>query len=98
MSCRDFHEWRQRTAAIRNSRLAARFKSTSWRKILQAWYGAFNRFQRTLAIGFEIWDGVEESSRIRMRWRLKDIALRAQFDEAAGIHDGDAIGYLGHHR
>ena len=36
--------------------------------------------------------GGEEALRVGMAWRAKDFGGQADFDEAAGVHDGDAIG------
>ena len=37
---------------------------------------------------------MQQSLSIRMSGRVEDIGLGAKFDEASGVHDSDAIGYV----
>ena len=61
---------------------------------MQRWNCAFDGLQWLGAISLQRRYGLQESSCIRMGGRMKNIRLRADFDDASGIHDGHAIGDL----
>ncbi len=61
---------------------------------MQAWYRAFNRFQRLTAVGFQIGNGMEQALRVGMRGLLKNVALGSEFDQIAGVHYSHAVGDL----
>ena len=64
---------------------------------MQAWYRAFNRFQRLSAVSLQIGHGIEQALRVGMSGLVKDVALGSEFDQIAGVHHGDAVGHLRNH-
>ena len=61
---------------------------------MQRGNGAFDGLQGVGAIGFEIGNGLEQAAGVGMRWGLKNVSLAAEFDQVAGVHDGDTVGDL----
>ena len=44
----------------------------------------------------EVWNGVQQPTRVRMTWVLEQNEYRSQLDDPARVHDRHAVGYLGH--
>jgi len=88
----DFNERRKLNGAVGDAVRAARFKGTSGRKLADGWDGAFDGRERKGAVGRESRNGAQQTLSVGMRGCAKNIGLRAELDQVAGVHDGDAIG------
>src|ERR1700690_3615513 len=97
VSGRDLDQWRQRAGAIEDAESAARFEAASWRHGVQRGYRAVDGFERASTVGLEIGHGVEQAPGVGMRGSPEDVVLGAEFDQAAGVHHGDAVGDLRNH-
>ena len=64
---------------------------------MQRWNCALDGFERTCALGFQVGHCVQETARVRMRWRVEDSLSGSKFYHAAGIHYGDAVRDLRDH-
>ena len=58
---------------------------------------AFDRAKRLTAIRVQVGDGVQKSASIGMGWGVEYLMFGTQFDDASGIHYGDAVGDLRNH-
>jgi len=54
----------------------------------------FDRAERLTAVRFQVGHGVQKSASIGMGWRVENLMFGAEFDDASGIHYGDAVGDL----
>lgn len=55
---------------------------------------AFDGLERASAIGPERGHSIQQAAGVGMRRGVEDVVLGAQFHQAAGVHDGHAIGDL----
>ena len=92
MARRNLHQSGQGFAALREARIAARFKSATGRHGLKRWNRTFDRTQALRAVGLEIGNGLQQAASIRMRGSVKDVALYSHFDQVTRIHYGHAVG------
>ena len=56
--------------------------------------GAFDGLQGVGAVGFEVGHGFEKAAGVGVSGRVENVAFVAEFDQIAGVHDGDAVGDL----
>ena len=76
---------------------ASRFERASGRKLCDRRDSPFDSRKRSRPIRRKRRDGAQQSLRIRMSGRTKDIGLTAELDQIARVHDGDAIGNVRDH-
>src|SRR5882672_3950144 len=90
------HELRTRAQAALEALGAARVERASARDRVEAWHCAFDlRQARAPRACRDARDGSHQPRGIGMLRRLQHVANRADLDDAARVHDRDAIGGLG---
>src|SRR5277367_4080607 len=87
-------QWRQTVRALRYASVTARLERTAWGNRLRGRDRPFDRFERTCTIRFQGRNRTQKSASVRMRRGMKNLVLRSQLHEAAGVHYRDAVGDL----
>ncbi len=90
----DFYQRRELDGAGGDAEWAAGFEGASGRELGDGRDGAFDGREGQGAVGRESGDGAQQSLSVGMSGGLENVGLGAEFDQAAGVHDGDAIGYV----
>ena len=90
----DFHQRRELNSAGVDAVQAARLEGASRWKLSDGRDGAFDGRERKSAVGLECGNRAQQALRVGMTGGVKNIRLRAELDQAAGVHDRDAIGYV----
>ena len=88
----DFDQRRELDSAGGDAVCAAGFEGASGRELGDGRDGAFDGREGQSAISRESRNGVQQALGVGMSGRMENVSLGAEFDQVAGVHDGDAIG------
>ncbi len=94
---RNERERRESAGAFGYTESATRLEGAARRHGVQRRNCAFDGSQRTVALGLKVGHGLQETASIRMCGSVKDFMFAGQFDDASGIHYGDAVSNLRDH-
>ena len=88
----DFDQRGDRDGACCDAVRATGFEPASRRKLGDRRHGAFDSREGKGAVGRERGNGAQQALGIGMSGRAENVGLCTEFDQAAGVHDGYAIG------
>ena len=88
----DFNQRRKLNSTGVDAVRAARLEGASRRKLSDGRDGAFDGRERKSAVSLECGNRAQQALRVGMTGGVKNIRLRAELDQAAGIHDRNPIG------
>src|SRR5271165_4368171 len=92
-----FFQRRKYSGALGKAKSASRLEGAAGGQGMQRRDSAFDGAKRATAIRFQVGHGVQKSASIRMGGGVEDLMFGAEFDDASGIHYGDAVSDLRNH-
>src|SRR5262245_14512619 len=77
--------------------VAARGKGTTSRQMQKIWHHSFDDLEPVLTVAAraELWNGFQQSLRVRMLWIVEHVHRRTFFDDLTGVHNRHRFGNLG---